>query len=362
MISRSDGAPLSQSDQQQAQQLAADLGDGSVPGVSSATIGPQSLSKDGKLAVIAVLPLLLIGIVYTAARGLTATAAGLFDFQVSSSLDAILVVVLFGVGADYIVFLLFRHREELRAGREPRDAIGRSTTIVGEVVASSALTVVGAFAVLSLAKLGSLWTMAPGLVVSVLLMLVTALTAVPAIFVILGRNLFWPWGLRDPGPDRVSERVAGTVSTRPLVVVVLVIAILAVFTAFAPGYKPTYDTLSELPSDTPSQQTYNQMAGSFPQGAESDAGLLRRGCPDDPAAVAVRARRSRRGPRRRLGVGARRDHRWDQGRLHGDPRRESLRLGGTRSGGRAVAGRRTFGAAGSDRVCGRSDGIPGRRP
>ncbi|SDU74875.1 MMPL family transporter [Gordonia westfalica] len=157
MTSRSDGAPLGQSDQQQAQQLAADLGDGSVPGVSSATIGPQSLSKDGKLADIAVLPLLLIGIVYTAARGLTATAAGLFDFQVSSSLDAILVVVLFGVGTDYIVFLLFRYREELRAGREPRDAIGRSTTIVGEVVASSALTVVGAFAVLSLAKLGSLW-------------------------------------------------------------------------------------------------------------------------------------------------------------------------------------------------------------
>ncbi|MEO9326425.1 MMPL family transporter [Gordonia aurantiaca] len=348
VVSRVDGGPLTTADQQQAQQLAERLGDGSVAGVASATMGPQSLSKDGRLAVIAVaftgqpgdedvdtavgqvrntadyqlrggdltsgltgnaailvdtasaydsaeniitiatvlviivllgiafrslliavLPLLLIGIVYTAARGLTAAAAALFDFQVSSSLDAILVVVLFGVGTDYIVFLLFRYREEMRAGRKGHEAIERSVSIVGEVVASSALTVVGAFAVLSVAKLGSLWTMAPGLVISVLLMLVTALTAVPALFAILGRQLFWPWGLREPGPDRVSEGVAHTVSTRPLVIVVVIIAILAVFTAFAPGYKPTYDTLGELPSDTPSQQAYDLMAESFPQGALS---------------------------------------------------------------------------------------------
>src|SRR5262249_22944390 len=106
--------------------------------------------------LICVLPIVIIGIVHSVAVGITADLASAFGFQVSNSVAPILVVVLFGVGTDYIVFLLFRYRERLRAGRPYEEALQFGATKVGVVIASSALTVIGAFAALLLAKLGSL--------------------------------------------------------------------------------------------------------------------------------------------------------------------------------------------------------------
>ena len=151
--------------------------------------------------LIAVLPIIVIGIVHAAAVGLTADLAAVFGFHVSNSVAPILVVVLFGVGTDYIVFLLFRYRERLRRGASHGDALRFATAKVGLVIASSALTVIGAFAALLLAKLGSLQTLAPALIAAVATMLITALTLVPALFILLGRHLFWPFG-----PGRASER------------------------------------------------------------------------------------------------------------------------------------------------------------
>ncbi|WP_182346572.1 MMPL family transporter [Tomitella gaofuii] len=222
--------------------------------------------------IVAVLPIIVIGIVLEVVTGVTAWAADLFDFEVSTSLQAILVVVLFGIGTDYVVFLLFRYRERLRAGMPPREALLFSTGVVGKVIASSALTVIGAFAALLLAKLGSLSTLAPGLIIAVAVMLVTALTLVPAVFALLGPRLFWPAG---PGPLRApGERSRGPFGTvgravahRPGVFAAGIVVVLAVLGGFASGFDSTYDTLAELPSDTPAQQAYNTMSASFPPGA-----------------------------------------------------------------------------------------------
>nr|WP_263600585.1 MMPL family transporter [Oerskovia merdavium] len=96
--------------------------------------------------LIAVIPIVVIGVVLSVVTGLTALLADLLDFQVSDTLQPILVVVLFGIGTDYIVFVLFRYREHLRRGESHREALEVSVGVVGRVVASSALTVIGAFA------------------------------------------------------------------------------------------------------------------------------------------------------------------------------------------------------------------------
>ncbi|MBV6758825.1 MMPL family transporter [Rhodococcus opacus] len=226
--------------------------------------------------VIAVLPVLVIGVVLAVVTGLTAVLADLFDFQVSTSLQSILVVVLFGVGTDYIVFLLFRYRERLRqqaaAGATAdthREALVFSTDVVGRVVASSALTVIVAFAALLLAKLGSLTTLAPGLIVAVAAMLVTALTLIPAVFTVLGRHLFWPLGPGHDSPHTPFAAIGAAIGRRPAVFAVVIGLVLIALASFASGYKSTYNTLGELPADTPSQQAFDTLGKSFPAGALS---------------------------------------------------------------------------------------------
>ena len=217
--------------------------------------------------IIAILPIVVIGLVHSAVSGIAAWLAEAFKFQVGNSLTSLLVVVLFGIGTDYIVFLLFRYREQLRRGVPHKEALTFSCSVVGKVVASSALTVVGAFAALSLAKLGSLSTLAPGLIVAVAIMLVTALTLVPATLSLLGDHVFWPGGYGKLPQKNAFAREGSFVARRPGLVAGG-LGIVLVGLAFATsGWSPTYNTLSELPASTASQVAYNTLARGFPPGA-----------------------------------------------------------------------------------------------
>lgn len=212
--------------------------------------------------LIAVLPVFVIGVVFLAVRGATAWATQIFDFEVSTTLDAILVVVLFGVGTDYTVFLLFRYREQVRDGADRLDGLVAATGAVGRVIASSALTVIGAFA----ARLGSLNSLARGLIIAVAIMLITALTLIPAVISILSKVMFWPVG---PGhePQRSAFAALGRrVAYRPVITAAAIGVTLIVLAVFSSGYKATYDTLGEMPSDTPSQQAFDTLAASMPPG------------------------------------------------------------------------------------------------
>ena len=61
--------------------------------------------------------------------------------------------MLFGIGTDYILFLMFRYRERLRAGDTPRQAVATAVERVGEVIASAASVVIVAFLALLLSSL-----------------------------------------------------------------------------------------------------------------------------------------------------------------------------------------------------------------
>jgi putative drug exporter of the RND superfamily len=218
--------------------------------------------------IIAVLPIIVIGVVHQAAQNFTADLANWFGFQVGSALAPLLVVVMFGVGTDYIVFLLFRYRENLAAGREPLQALQDATASIGVVIASAAATVMAAFASLLFASLESLRTLAPGLIVGVLFMLLAALTLVPALFALLGRHLFWPSmpKPRAQAQTTVSQRLGERVARHPAIILVS-FSVLLIGLAFGTlGYKVTYNQLAELPSSTPSQQAFNVMASAFPPG------------------------------------------------------------------------------------------------
>lgn len=66
-------------------------------------------------AIISILPLLLImAVIMPTSNALIADATKLFGLKANSTMSAILIVVLLGVGTDYFLFLMFRYRERLR--------------------------------------------------------------------------------------------------------------------------------------------------------------------------------------------------------------------------------------------------------
>ena len=142
--------------------------------------------------VIALLPLIVIALVSQVATGLISDVNKALHLNADSSISTILIVVLFGIGTDYILFLMFRYRERLRAGEDAKQAMVNAVTRVGEVIASAAGVVIVAFLALLLSTLSVLRSLGPTLAIAVAVTLVAGLTLVPAVVSLLGPRVFWP--------------------------------------------------------------------------------------------------------------------------------------------------------------------------
>ncbi|MFF5025311.1 MMPL family transporter [Streptomyces collinus] len=219
--------------------------------------------------ILAVLPLVLIGLVSAVANGLIAYATKLFDLQANSSISSILIVVLFGVGTDYFLFLMFRYRERLRAGDEPKQAMVNAVDRVGEAIASAAGAVIIAFLALVLSTLGFLKQMGPALAIAVAATLVAGLTLIPAVVSLIGPKVFWPsksWQ-REPENARfaalgrgVQRRPALTAGLSGLVLVVLSLGIL--------NFNATFDLASgSMPKTKESMVAQDEMQKAYSAGA-----------------------------------------------------------------------------------------------
>ncbi|MFF3285509.1 MMPL family transporter [Streptomyces sp. NPDC003023] len=218
--------------------------------------------------LIALLPVLIITLVFAVATGLIAVASKIGGLKADASVSSILIVVLFGVGTDYILFLLFRYREQLRTGVAARQAMAQAVERVGETIASAAGAVIVAFLALLLSSMGMLRTMGPALAISVGVTLLASLTLVPAVFALLGTKAFWPskaWQ-REP-KNALSHRTAKLVSTRPGLVAAVSGGILVALTAGLFGFTAEYDANSSLPKHLESVKAQEDLARGFAAGS-----------------------------------------------------------------------------------------------
>ncbi|MBT2382293.1 MMPL family transporter [Streptomyces sp. ISL-11] len=241
--------------------------------------------------LIAILPVLIIGVVFMVALGLIGTAAELGGLKADNSISAILIVVLFGVGTDYILFLLFRYREELRAGRPAKEALVNAVARVGETIASAAGAVIVAFLALLLSTMGMMRAMGPSLAISVAVTLVAALTLVPAVFSLLGTKAFWPSKAWKKTPrNRVSNSLGSAVARRPGVIAALSAVVLAVLAVGTFSFKAEFDTDSQLPQKLESVQAMKDLQRGFSAG-QSDPAMVyvrsKSGAPLDKGALAA---------------------------------------------------------------------------
>jgi RND superfamily putative drug exporter len=166
--------------------------------------------------IIAILPLIVITLVSQVATGLISDVNKALNLNTDSSISTILIVVLFGIGTDYILFLMFRYRERLRSGEDSKQAMASAVARVGEVISSAAGVVIVAFLALLLSTLSVLRSLGPTLAIAVAVTLIAGLTLVPAVVSLLGPRVFWPskaWR-REPKAARfaaIGRALAGSI-------------------------------------------------------------------------------------------------------------------------------------------------------
>ena len=224
--------------------------------------------------IMASIPLLGVGLVFQLAGGIAAFVAQQFELPVSGQATGIMTVVLFGTGTDYVLFVSARFREELTRHADRHEAMRRTMRGVGGAVASAGATILVASAALWFAILRSYQSLGPVIALAVALMMLAALTLIPAVLTILGRRAFWPLQPRlAEGPEApvdwresVYGRIGGVVLRRPRATLAVTCGGLALLVAGLFAYEPTYDRLESLPDNTESVRSFELLRTGFPGG------------------------------------------------------------------------------------------------
>ncbi len=219
---------------------------------------------------------------------------GWWTLKVFSTTKIFVVVILFGAGTDYCLFLIARYKEELQAGLPHEEAVSAALTHVGDALAASALTTVLGLGMMFFAEFGKFCYSGPVIGLCLALTLLTCMTLTPAIMTGLGPMMFWPFGVtrQDRGakadgvaaPRRGSRSmsslvwhfVARKIVTRPGTILIGSVVVLLPLACYGlwNGGDVTYDFLSELPATCPSKQGAEVLRRHFPVGESGPVTVL----------------------------------------------------------------------------------------
>jgi RND superfamily putative drug exporter len=193
------------------------------------------------------IPLCTIALAYLISRGFIALL-GQAGLTISMYTNVFLIVVLFGAGTDYCLFLISRFREEMIGASTPVPAVRTTIRAVGETIASSAGTVIVGLAMMIFAELGLYNTSGPSISIGVVIALLAGLTLIPALLTILGHHTFWPRKARPVKERGFWPAWAARVVRRPLVALLVPIVVLVPLAVYGGGLARDFDLLGDLPS------------------------------------------------------------------------------------------------------------------
>ncbi|WP_439674363.1 MMPL family transporter [Embleya sp. MST-111070] len=227
-----------------------------------------------------VVPLVCAGVAVAVA---TATVYGLvrvFGITVTGQSSGVLTVLVFGAGTDYALLLVARYREELRIHERPLVAMLAALRGCGPAVLASSGTVVVGLLCLTAADLNSSRGMGPVGAVGVVCALAVMTTLLPAILVLLGRRVFWPFvpvfGSTPKLGRGAYARIGTAVSRRPIAVLVAGVVLLGAgaLTAFGlPGALRQSDGFTKKPESIVAQET---LSAAFPEQSGAPIAVLAR--------------------------------------------------------------------------------------
>ena len=255
-----------------------------IVGIATIVLIVVLLALIFRSVIICVMPILVVFLVSSVATGFIAWANDIFDLQADSSIQVILLVVLYGIGTDYILFFLFRLPRAAAAGRRgARTSVVHAMERAGEAIASAGGAVIVAFLALILSSLSIFRAIGPALAIAVAVTLLAVLTLVPAVITLLGRKLFWPskkWMQEREG--HTFERVGDSLGRRPGVFAAATGLILAGLAVFAFGFNASFDFNSSLPEDEESTQALETFQEHFAAGAAEPTPIMLTSTDDSP--------------------------------------------------------------------------------
>jgi RND superfamily putative drug exporter len=229
--------------------------------------GQRTVSLGQDLSILFILVLLLVvfrsvlaplltiapAVLVTQLAGPVVAEASKAGLQVTSLTQIMLLILTLGAGTDYGLFLVFRVREELRAGRSPHDAVSYALSRVGESITFSAATVIASLLTLLLAVFGLYSSLGAPLAIAIGLMLLASLTLTPAVLAIFGRAAFWPSNTtqRTQRPGWWGH-TAGRIVTHPATTLTLGVLL---FGGLATGRSATHRPVPGPPQAPPAART-----------------------------------------------------------------------------------------------------------
>jgi heme transporter len=147
----------------------------------------------------------------------------LLSMHTTMSVFVTSTVSMFGIAlaVDYSLFILMRFREELRAGRQPNEAVDAAMATSGLAVVLSGMTVVASLTGIYLINTPALRSMATGAILAVVVAMLTSATLTPAVLATFGRaaakrSALLHWSRRpESSQSRFWTRWVGWVMRRP---------------------------------------------------------------------------------------------------------------------------------------------------
>ncbi|MDG4778728.1 MMPL family transporter [Micromonospora sp. WMMD961] len=138
----------------------------------------------------------LVGMLLPLLAAIAALSAGLITVGLTSHLmilgsigPTVAALIGLGVGIDYALFIVSRHRAGLQAGLSPEDAAVRALDTAGRAVVFAGLTVIAALLGLLVLRIGPLNGMGISGAIAVLFTVVAAVTLLPALLGVFGAKL-----------------------------------------------------------------------------------------------------------------------------------------------------------------------------
>jgi RND superfamily putative drug exporter len=152
--------------------------------------------------LLALIPLVTIAVSVWVALEVLALLTLLPGFHLVNISKVFAIVILYGAGTDYCLFLISRYREELQTAQPIPSALGLSLGAVGLALTASAGTVMCGLGLMGSAEFAKVRCAGPAIALSLGIALLASLTLTPALLALAGKRAFWPG--KAPGRKQLS--------------------------------------------------------------------------------------------------------------------------------------------------------------